>query len=196
MIRQATLPLIFALSPTLSDEEAALERELRRAVARKEPIVIGSAADPYDPAVQGTARSLLEIFLRQEGLEIAIVTHSPRIENDRELFVELDKRHSVTIRMVVDVEPEGSDPAPRMRAARALASEGITTVLLCCPASAGSDDGEAGLRPLLEEAREAGIFDVEIEAAALPRPERAGVLATFRRLRLEHGFPLDVPGRG
>ncbi|HEX6904509.1 MAG TPA: hypothetical protein VF789_32675 [Thermoanaerobaculia bacterium] len=195
MIRQATLPLIFALSPTLSDEEAALERELRRAVARKEPIVIGSAADPYDPAVQGTARSLLEIFLRQDGLEISIVTHSPRVENDRELFVELDKRHAITLRMVVDIA-EAADPAPRMRAARALASEGITTVLLCCPASAGTDEGEAGLRPLLEEARESGVFDVEIEAAALPRAERPGVLATFRRLRLEYGFPLNVPGRG
>ncbi len=195
MIRQATLPLIFALSPTLSDQEAALERELRRAFARKEPIVIGSAADPYDPAVQGTARSLLEIFLRQDGFEISIVTHSPRVENDRELFVELDKRHAVTLRMVVDVA-EGSDPAPRMRAARALASEGITTVLLCCPASAGTDEGEAGLRPLLEEARESGVFDVEIESRSLPRAEQPGVLATFRRLRLEYGFPLDVPGRG
>lgn len=195
MIRQATLPLIFALSPTLSDEEAALERELRRAVARKEPIVIGSAADPYDPAVQGTARSLLEIFLRQDGLEIAIVTHSPRVENDRELFVELDKRHAVTLRMVVDVA-EGSDPAPRMRAARTLASEGITTVLLCCPAATGTDAGEADLRPLLEEARESGIFDVEIEPRSLPRAEQPGILATFRRLRLEYGFPLNVPGRG
>lgn len=195
MIRQASLPLIFALSPTLSDEEAALERELRRAVARKEPIVIGSAADPYDPAVQGTARSLLEIFLRQEGLEIAIVTHSPRVENDLELFVELDKRHAVTIRMVMDVA-EGSDPTPRMRAARALASEGITTVLLCCPASSGSNEGEADLRPLLEQAREFGIFDVEIEPLSLQRAERPAILATFRRLRLEYGFPLNVPGRG
>jgi len=195
MIRQATLPLIFALSPTLSDEEAALERELRRAVARKEPIVIGSAADPYDPAVQGTARSLLEIFLRQDGLEISIVTHSPRVENDRELFVELDKRHAVTLRMVVDVA-EGADPAPRMHAARTLASEGITTVLLCCPAAAGDDEGEAGLRPLLEQAREFGIYDVEIEPLSLARAERPGILATFRRLRLEYGFPLAVPGRG
>ena len=122
MIRQATLPLIFALSPTLSKEDAALERQLRRAVARKQPIVIGSTADPYDPVVQGTARSLLETFLRQEGLEISIVTHSPRIQNDLELLVELDKRHSVKIRMVVDIEAEGANPAPRMRAARALAS--------------------------------------------------------------------------
>lgn len=191
MIRQASLPLIFALSPTLSNEEAALERELRRAVARKEPIVIGSAADPYDPAVQGVARCLLETFLRQEGLEIAITTRSPRIQKDLEMLVELDKRHSVTVR--VAVEP-GQEEAARMHAARVLASEGITTVVLC-RAMEGSG-GEADLRPILAEAREAGVFDVEIDALTLPRTERAPVLATFRRLRLEHGFPLDVPGRG
>jgi hypothetical protein len=191
MIRQASLPLIFALSPTLSKEEAALERELRRAVARKEPIVIGSAADPYDPAVQGVARCLLETFLRQEGLEVAITTRSPRIQNDLDLLVELDKRHSITIRMAV--EP-GQDGAARMHAARVLASEGITTVILCCATE--GNGGEAGLRPLLAEAREAGIFDVEIEPPSLPRAERAAILGTFRRLRLEHGFPLDVPGRG
>ncbi|HSG41171.1 MAG TPA: hypothetical protein VLE27_16145 [Thermoanaerobaculia bacterium] len=192
MIRQASLPLIFALSPTLSKEEAALERELHRAVARKEPIVIGSAADPYDPAVQGVARCLLETILRQEGLEVAITTRSPRIRNDLDLLVELDKRHSITIRMVV--EP-GQDGAARMHAARVLASEGITTVILCCPV-AGNDGGETGLRPLLAEAREAGIFDVEIETLSLPRAERASILGAFRCLRLEHGFPLDVPGRG
>lgn len=196
MIRQATLPLIFALSPTLSSEEAALERELRRAAARKGPIAIGSTADPYDPAVQGMARSLLATFLRQEGLEISVVTHSPRIQNDLELFVELDKRHSVTIRMMVDVAPQGSGQEPRMRAARALAGEGITTVVLCCPTLEESGDGEDGLRPILEQARESGIFDVEIETRSLPPVERPPLLATFRRLRLEHGFPLNVPGRG
>jgi DNA repair photolyase len=192
MIRQASLPLIFALSPTLSNEEAALERELRRAVARKGPVVLGSAADPYDPAVRGMVRSLLETFLRQEGLEIAITTRSPRIQNDLELLTELDKRHSVTVRMAL--EPGMDDAAARMHAARSLAAEGITTVVLCCPAVERS--GEADLRPLLREAREAGVFDVEIETSSLDRATKAGAVATFRHLRLEHGFPLDVPGRG
>lgn len=191
MIRQASLPLIFALSPTLSNEEAVLERELRRAAARKGPVVLGSVADPYDPTTRGMVRSLLETFLRQEGLEISITTRSPRIQSDLELLAELDKRHSVTIRMAL--EPEAGDAAARMHAARCLAAEGITTVVLCCP-SEGS--GEADLRPLLMEAREAGVFDVEIETSSLDRAAKAPVQATFRRLRLEHGFPLDVPGRG
>lgn len=191
MIRQATLPLLFTLSPTLPKEEAALERQLRRSVARKGPVVVGSATDPYDPAVHGTARALLETFLRREGLEISIVTRSPRIANDLELLVELDKRHSVTVRTVL--EAAGLDTAARMHAARALAAEGITTVILCRPAT---PDGEEGLRSILEEARESGAFDVEVEAGTLDRAGRAAVLATFRRLRLEYGFPLDVPGRG
>ena len=191
MIRQASLPLIFALSPTLSKEDAVLERELRRAVAHKGPVVLGSVADPYNPAVRGMARSLLETFLRQEGLEIAITTRSPRIQNDLELLTELDKRHSVTVRMAL--ETGADDAAARMHAARCLAADGITTVILCCPSEGSS---ETDLRPVLAEAREAGVFDVEIETASLDRAGKAPVLATFRRLRLEHGFPLDVPGRG
>ena len=191
MFRQATLPLIFTLSPTLSSEETVLERELRRAVARKGPVVLGSAADPYDPTVRGTVRALLETFLRQEGLDISITTRSPRIQNDLELLVELDKRHSVTLRMAL--EPGADDAAARMHAARCLAAEGITTVVLCCPSE---ESGETDLRPILAEAREAGVFDVEIETASLDRAGKAPVLATFRCLRLEHGFPLSVPGRG
>ena len=49
------------------------------------------------------------------------------------------------------------------------------------------------LRGFLAQAREAGVFDVEIEAG--PKV-RSTLLAAFRSLRLEHGFPRDVPGRG
>lgn len=206
MFRQASLPLFLALSPVLPAEpDAALERRFRRSIPKKGPVAIGSAVDPYDPAVRGTARSLLETFLRQEGLEISLTTRSPRIEADLDLLVELDRRHSVTVRITVpaldpelarEAEPQGPDPRSRMRAARALASEGITTTLLCGPLKTGVNDSEAVLRPLLAEAREAGVYDVEVDADGLARTERPAILATFRRLRLEHGFPLDIPGRG
>jgi hypothetical protein len=78
----------------------------------------------------------------------------------------------------------------------------------------GINDGEAVLRPLVEQARDAGAYDVlagpcDLRLATrtrlLPRLGRRDLLgkrdgdrllATFRRIRLEHGFPRPVPGRG
>jgi DNA repair photolyase len=204
MIRQASLPFLLAFAPVLhSDPELALERRIRRSAQRRDPIAIGSAADPYEPTGRGVARSLLETFLHQEGFEISITTRSPRIVSDLDLLAELDKRHAVKVRMLVpaldpdqarEVETPGPDPAARLRAAQVLASEGITTTVLCA-VTPGVNGGEETLRPVVEAAREAGIHDVEIEVHG-PKAGRAAVLNSFRRLRLEGGFPQALPGRG
>lgn len=184
MIRQATLPFLLALSPTL-DPGAALERKLRKAARRGEPIVLGSAAEPYEPG-QSLSPSFLEDLARMEGLEISITARSPRILRDLELLVELDKRHAVAVRVMI--EPGAPDLGIRLQAVRSLALEGIATRILVVP---GIGD-EADLRELLEEAREAGAHDVEPGSLS----PRDAFLATFRRLRLEHGFPRPTAGRG
>jgi DNA repair photolyase len=192
MIRQATLPLLFVLSPALqSDPEAALERKVRRSLRRREPIAAGTAAEPYAPVPSG---SPLRMLLAEEGLKIAVTTATPRILREIDLLVELDRRHSVTVRMAVPAWGS-EDPEPRMRAVRGLAAEGIATSVLL-QALPDGNGGEEALRFLLEEAREAGAHDVEIEAGALRRINRARLLAAFRRLRLEYGFPQAVSGRG
>ena len=183
MIPQVTLPLLFVLSPGLHpDSEAALERRLRKAVLRREPVSLGMAAIPYEPAA-GREASALSILLKEEGLEVSITTATPRILREIDLLVDLDRRHSVTVRMIV---PAGEDPAPRMQAVRTLAAEGIATSVVLPVADRG----------LLEQAWEAGAWDVEIDAGSIKRSERASLLEDFRRLRLEHGFPRGVPGRG
>ena len=194
MFNQATLPLLFVLSPSWQpDPGAALERRLRRAALRREPIALGTAAHPYEPAAgRKEENPLRRALLREEGLEIAITTGTPRILREIDLLAELDRRHSVAVRMVVPMSA-ADDPEPRMRAIRGLAAEGIaTSVLLREPGSGG----EEILRFLLEEAREAEALDVEIDAGALRRTERASLISTFRRLRLEYGFPRRAPGRG
>jgi DNA repair photolyase len=193
MIRQATLPLLFVLSPALHpDPEAALERRLRKAALRREPISLGTAAAPYEPAVRRREENPLRTLLREEGLEISITTATPRILREVDLLVDLDRRHSVAVRMVV---AGADDPEPPMRAVRSLAAEGIATSVLVSPGP-GAGRGEETLRSLLEQAAEAGAWDVEIDAGPPRRAERAFLLATFRRLRLEYGFPRGVPGRG
>ena len=183
MIPQVTLPFLFVLSPALHpDSEAALERRLRKAVLRREPVSLGTVAAPYEPAARQDA-SALGILLKEEGLEVSITTATPRILREIDLLADLDRRHSVTVRMIV---PDNEDPAARMQAVRTLAAEGIATSLLLPVAD----------RDLLEQAWEAGAWDVEIDVSSVKRAERAPLLEDFRRLRLEHGFPRGVPGRG
>lgn len=183
MIPQIALPFLFVLSPALHpDSEAALERRLRKAILRREPVSLGTAAAPYEPA-SGRNESVLALLLKEEGLEVSITTATPRILREIDLLVDLDRRHSVTVRMIV---PPGEDPASRMQTVRTLAAEGIATSLLLPVAD----------RDLLEQAWEAGAWDVELDASSSKRSEKVSLLEDFRRLRLEHGFPRGVPGRG
>lgn len=193
MFRQATYPLLLVLSPTLTASPgAALERRLRKAALRRQPLVIGTPAEPYDPVDDrfGAARSLLSDLVRQEGLEITVTTRSPRVLRDLELLVELDKRHAVAVRVMVPA----ADPELQLQAVRALAAEGIATTVLCDPV--GLDGGEEVLRQSFAAASEAGARDIEVDTPALGRAERERFLALFRRLRLEHGFPREIAGRG
>jgi DNA repair photolyase len=198
MIRQATFPLLFVLSPSFqSDPAQAIERRVHRAALRREPVVLGTAAEPYEPAGRGES-PLRQLLPAGDGLEISIATASPRILGELELLAELDRRHSVTVKVVVPV-PSTLDPGPRLRAAHGLASEGITTVLLLAVAVSGSGRIEEELRFLFEEAQEMEVHDVEIETGAMGRTGRAGRAAlqdTVQRLRLEYGFPRSFMGRG
>jgi DNA repair photolyase len=180
MIRQATLPLLFVLAPALQpDPVEALERKIQRAALRREPVVLGTAAAPYEPVGRGGDSSPLRRLLSGvDGLEITVTTASPRILGELELLAELDRRHSVAVRMITPV-PSPLDPGPRLRAANSLAAEGITTVLLLAPAAERPGRIEEELRFLLEQAREAEVHDVEIETGTLRRAERAGFRSVF-----------------
>jgi DNA repair photolyase len=190
MINQATFPLLLALSPAFqADPSAALERRLRRSMLRREPVTAGSLAEPYET---GSSASPLRLLLAAEGLEVSVTTASPRILRELELLVELDRRHSVAVRIVVPVS-RTPDAAARLEAARRIAAEGITTRLVLAPAPGAR---AADVRTLLAEAREDGIFDVELDLEREPLGERKRLRAAFWSLRLEHGFPRDIPGRG
>lgn len=188
MTHEATFPLLFVLSPALQpDPSAALERRLRRSLLRRGPVEVGSASAPYEPGISG---SPLRLLLGAEGLEVAVTTATPRILRDLSLLAELDRRHSVTVRMALPVPGPVAD---RLRAVQKLAAEGIAACLLLTPVS---EVRERDLRRLLEDAREAGVYDVSAAAGTLRRSGRAAFLSLIERLRLEHGFPRAAAGRG
>lgn len=192
MILKATLPLLRPFPPVspihLRLPRVSAEARLRRAALRGGPVVLGTPADPYVPG----GRSPLAALEGAEGLEISIVTRSPEIADELALLADLDRRCSVTVDLLL---PAADGPAPRgwLNAVSRLAAEGIAVRVLC-PLVDGVNDGEAPLRGLLAAARDAGAWDVR----PLPARRRTAdaALDTFRRLRLEHGFPRELAGRG
>ncbi len=222
-----------------SEAGEALSRRLRRSSLAGQPIAIGTATDPYQPAEKhhGVTRSLLEAFLAAEGLEISLTTKSPLVLRDLDLLAELDRRHSVTVNVTVTtldarlarrLETHAPDPATRLRTVERLAEEGIATQVCVKPLLPGINDDPTALDELLGASRRAGASDVQasplfLRPAARARfwpwlknefPALAGLysrlygkrdtldahatdqlLADFRRLRLQHGFPHPRPGR-
>jgi len=193
-------------------------------------LILGAKADPYSPAesAQRRTRRLLERLAGAPreifGMEISILTRSPLLLRDLDLLVDLDRRHAVTVSVLIPaaeadlasrVEAAGptppsppslpsppSVPSPdtRFELVRTLAAHGIATRVLCTPVQPGLNNGVAVLRRLFGRAREAGAFDVT-PAPRHPalRPtaaESRQLLALFHRLRVERGFPRTVPGRG
>lgn len=218
---------------------ATLERQLRRMALAHEPIAIGTATDPYQPAEHhhGVTRSLLGVLAKVEGLTLSLTTKSPLVTRDLDLLTELDRRHALTVNVTITTadarlarrtEQHAPDPQARLRTVATLADAGIETNVYCMPLMPGINDGEATLRPLLTACRDAGASDVGGSALFLrpaararfmpwlaeefprlvPRYERLygrrdylreadrdALLRTYRRLKLELGFPRRHAGR-
>jgi DNA repair photolyase len=196
MILKAALPLLYPLSPVAERAETPKvplrlrlrlpnlpkvppETRLWRAALRGGPVPLGTPTAPYEP--DGTSPLLALDGI--EGLEVAVTTRSPRIVEEIDLLVDLDRRCSVTVDLLVD--SDGVASREQLEAVARLTSEGIAVRLLC---PQEDELKEAVLRKLLAAAREAGASDVR----PLPTPGDD----TFRRLRLEYGFPRQLPGRG
>jgi DNA repair photolyase len=171
------------------------------------------------PYVPGADLAALRGF---EGLDVAVTTQSPAILDDLERLVELDRRCSVTVDMMlaaVDpflvrrLEPGAADARSRIKSVAGLAAEGIAVRILCTPLCPGLNAGETALRALFAAARDAGALDVLAGTAAVRasrltrlrealsgrRAPEAGLdprLHLFRRLKLEFGFPRMSAGRG
>jgi DNA repair photolyase len=178
---------------------AALEKRLRKAALQGEPIAIGTATDPYQPAEahHRVTRSLLEVFRKAEGLDLSITTKSPLVTRDLDLLTELDHRHRVRVNLTVTttdsrlarkLEPQAPDPRARLRAMEALTEAGIETHLYVMPMLPGINSGEAPLRELFQAALNGGASDV----AAAPLFLRAAARARFWPW-LKEQFPKLVP---
>jgi DNA repair photolyase len=157
-----------------------------------QPIVIGTATDPYQPAERRfrITRGLLESLLPHRDLHIGIITKSPLITRDTDLLVQLAERHTVSIhislaalegRLVRRIEARSPAPHARLRALGRLAAAGLDVGLLVAPIIPGVTDGRAQLTALFRAAKEAGARRVAGEALRLGPAARRHFLPHLAR---------------
>lgn len=172
----------------------ALSRALARAAAKNRPVLVGAAVDPYGTTDQpASPRRLLGHLAAAQGLGISLLTGSPRVAGDLDLLIELDLRHSVSVRLGLPA----AEPAAGAvwETATRLAREGLAVAVSCRPPAVSGRELEVRLQLLFERALAAGITDLTTDRTLLPHREREPLGALFERLRLQHGFPRVLPGR-
>jgi DNA repair photolyase len=143
-----------------------LAQELRH-IDRKEQIAIGTATDPYQPAERryGRTREILEVFAKEKGWRVGMVTKSDLITRDIGLLREVARRNVLSIHMTITtldeelarlVEPRAPRPALRLEAVRKLSAAGLAVGVTAKPVLPDLTDGDRALDRLGKAARDAG----------------------------------------
>jgi len=144
-----------------------LRAELARARDRGQPIALGTATDPYQPAEKRFAitRRMLEVFAGYEGLDFSITTKSVLILRDLDLLQTIAARHHFSVHLTVTttharlarlLEPKAPPPAKRLEAVRQLVDAGIVVSVNAMPIIPGITDDERALDGLVRQAAAAG----------------------------------------
>jgi DNA repair photolyase len=147
---------------------------LREHLARRswagEPIAIGAATDPYQPA-EGRyrlTRACLEA-LRDASNPFSIITRGPLIVRDAELLAEASRRADVSVTFSVptvddDVwrttEPGTAPPRQRLRALKTLVDAGARASVGMAPLLPGLSDDSEQIERVVAAAREAGACGI------------------------------------
>ena len=145
-----------------------LRQELGR-VGRNESIALGTATDPYQPAERryGRTRSILEVFARERGRRLGIVTKSDLVTRDLDLLREIARANVLAVNLTITtldeklaraLEPRAPRPELRLEAVRRLSAAGICAGVFPNPIMPGLTDSERSLDRLARAACEAGAM--------------------------------------
>ena len=173
---------------------AVLARTLDPSRLRGDPLVIGTATDPYQPAerIYRITRALLEVLLQYRGLHLGLITKSPLIARDVDLLAELSRRHRLTVSLSLasvdavllrHLEPRTPAPHARLRAMARLSRAGVRVGLLIAPVLPGLTDSRRALRALVSRAKDAGAVWVAASPLRLGPATRATLLPWLSRER-------------
>jgi DNA repair photolyase len=147
-----------------------LRGELARRSWRGEPVAIGAATDPYQPA-EGRyrlTRACLEALAAASN-PFTLITRGPLIVRDVDVLVEAASRADVSVTFSVptldpDVwrrtEPGTAPPRQRLRALSKLVDAGVRASVGLAPILPGISDEPEQLAAVVRAAREAGACGV------------------------------------
>jgi DNA repair photolyase len=143
-----------------------LRAELARPSWRRELVALGTNTDPYQ-WVESRYRMMPAILAALDAAEtpVSVLTKSPLVMRDVEIFERMAKRLPVSVNLSVPTldeeawratEPHTPSPAARLDAVAELRRRGIDSGVLVAPLMPGINDDPEQVRPILERAREAG----------------------------------------
>lgn len=143
-----------------------LRQELGR-IQRKDGIAIGTATDPYQPAERRflRTRAILEVFARERGWHLGIITKSDLILRDLGLLQEIARRNVFHVVLTITtlneklarlMEPRAPRPDLRLNAVQGLSAAGLMVGVNPNPIMPLLTDTEYSLDRLAKAARDAG----------------------------------------
>ena len=149
-------------------EEQAFRSELRK-LPVGESIAIGTATDPYQPAEKrfGLTRSILEVLAQSSGFRIGLITKSDLIARDIGLFLEIAKRHYLTLVITITtldrelarrLEPLAPRPDLRISTVRKLACAGLRVVVNVAPILPLLNDSDVSIDSVAKASARAGAM--------------------------------------
>lgn len=155
----------------------------RAIVGRGEPVAIGTATDPYQPAERrfGVTRAILEALAEHDGLQVGLITKSALVTRDAALLARIAERSRLSVHVSListdrelarRIEPRAPTPEARLRAVRRLRDAGVDVAVNCMPVLPGITDRPAQLRALVGAVADAGATALHACALRLRAPSR------------------------
>ncbi len=143
-----------------------LRVELARPSWKRELVALGTNTDPYQ-WVESRYRMMPEILAALEDAEtpVTVLTKSPLVLRDIEIFERMAQRVSVSVNLSVPTldekawratEPHTPSPSARLDAVGELRKRGIDSGVLIAPLMPGINDAPEQVEPIVARAREAG----------------------------------------
>ena len=146
-----------------------LKQELARVANKDEGIAMGTATDPYQPAERRflRTRAILEVFARERGWHLGLITKSDLIARDLALLREIARRNVLSVHVTITtldeklarlLEPRAPRPALRLETVQKLRSAGVCVGVNPNPIMPGINDSERSLDLVARAARDHGAM--------------------------------------